>query len=92
MPTVQKNTNEDTSKESVVLQGNDGFFDNTIQTCKDNMGWVILFLILAITLPLLVVYMRKKIPDSMPFKAGAGLSHITEEVDTLSALTNLSEL
>jgi len=91
MPTVQKNRNKDTSKESVVLQGNDAFFDNAIQKCKDNMGWVILFLILAITLPLLVMYMRKKIPDSMPFKAGAGLSHITE-VSTLSELTNLSEL
>lgn len=91
MPTVQTKKNKDTSKKSVVLQG-DAFFDNAVQKCKDNMGWVILFLILAITLPLLVMYMRKKIPDSMPFKAGAGLSHITEEVDTLSALTNLSEL
>ena len=92
MPTVQKNKNKDTSKESVVLQANDTFFDNTIETCKDNMGWVILLLILAIALPILVVFLRKKIPDQVPFKAGAGLSHITEEVDTLSALTNLSEL
>ena len=45
MPTVQKNKNKDTSKESVVLQANDTFFDNTIETCKDNMGWVILLLI-----------------------------------------------
>lgn len=92
MPSVQKNQKDQESKESVVLQQNDGLFDNTIQTCKDNMGWVILFLALAIILPFLVAYYRKKISDSVPFKAGGGLSHITEEVDTLSSLTNLSEL